>query len=416
MKKFDIPIYFRSPVISVVKNSRKQNDPRKKDYSPSVLDFGPVKFLIARHFGFCYGVENAIEIAYKTVEQNKGKRIFLLSEMIHNPSVNDDLRNKGVRFIREHNGNQIVNWDELNRDDIVIVPAFGTTLEIQQILKERGINPYKYDTTCPFVEKVWNRAEQLGSKEYTIIVHGKYKHEETIATFSHSQKDSPTVVVRDISEAEKLCDVISGKISADEFYRLFEHKLSKGFDVSKDLDRVGVVNQTTMLATETQAIADLIRKTMIEKFGAENIGRHFADTSDTLCYATYDNQRATLGLIDSHADFAVVVGGYNSSNTSHIVELCEEKLPVYFISGADKIISESVIKHYDIHTHRELTAEGWLSKDSMPSGSSVKIILTSGASCPDAILDEVLHKIISYFPQAKSVESALEPFMTEANN
>ena len=416
MKKFDIPIYFRSPVISVVKDSRKQHDPRKKDYSPSVLDFGPVKFLIARHFGFCYGVENAIEIAYKTVEQNEGKRIFLLSEMIHNPSVNDDLRNKGVRFIREHNGNQIISWDELNADDIVIVPAFGTTLEIQQILKERGINPYKYDTTCPFVEKVWNRAEQLGGKNYTIIVHGKYKHEETIATFSHSEKDSPTVVVRDINEAQKLCDVISGKIPAKEFYELFNHKLSKGFDVSKDLDRVGVVNQTTMLATETQAIADLMKKTMIEKYGEENIGEHFADTSDTLCYATYDNQRATLGLIDSHADFAIVVGGYNSSNTSHIVELCEEKLPVYFISGADKIISESVIKHYDIHSHSELTTEGWLLKDNRPPESSVKIILTSGASCPDAILDEVLHKIISYFPEAKTIEMALEPFMTETNN
>ena len=416
MKKFDIPIYFRSPVISVVKDSRKQHDPRKKDYSPSVLDFGPVKFLIARHFGFCYGVENAIEIAYKTVEQNEGKRIFLLSEMIHNPSVNDDLRNKGVRFIREHNGNQIISWDELNADDIVIVPAFGTTLEIQQILKERGINPYKYDTTCPFVEKVWNRAEQLGGKDYTIIVHGKYKHEETIATFSHSEKDSPTVVVRDINEAQKLCDVISGKIPAKEFYELFNHKLSKGFDVSKDLDRVGVVNQTTMLATETQAIADLMKKTMIEKYGEENISEHFADTSDTLCYATYDNQRATLGLIDSHADFAIVVGGYNSSNTSHIVELCEEKLPVYFISGADKIISESVIKHYDIHSHSELTTEGWLLKDNRPPESSVKIILTSGASCPDAILDEVLHKIISYFPEAKTIEMALEPFMTETNN
>ena len=416
MKKFDIPIYFRSPVISVVKDSRKQHDPRKKDYSPSVLDFGPVKFLIARHFGFCYGVENAIEIAYKTVEQNEGKRIFLLSEMIHNPSVNDDLRNKGVRFIREHNGNQIISWDELNADDIVIVPAFGTTLEIQQILKERGINPYKYDTTCPFVEKVWNRAEQLGGKNYTIIVHGKYKHEETIATFSHSEKDSPTVVVRDINEAQKLCDVISGKIPAKEFYELFNHKLSKGFDVSKDLDRVGVVNQTTMLATETQAIADLMKKTMIEKYGEENISEHFADTSDTLCYATYDNQRATLGLIDSHADFAIVVGGYNSSNTSHIVELCEEKLPVYFISGADKIISESVIKHYDIHSHSELTTEGWLLKDNRPPESSVKIILTSGASCPDAILDEVLHKIISYFPEAKTIEMALEPFMTETNN
>ena len=416
MKKFDIPIYFRSPVISVVKDSRKQHDPRKKDYSPSVLDFGPVKFLIARHFGFCYGVENAIEIAYKTVEQNEGKRIFLLSEMIHNPSVNDDLRNKGVRFIREHNGNQIISWDELNADDIVIVPAFGTTLEIQQILKERGINPYKYDTTCPFVEKVWNRAEQLGGKDYTIIVHGKYKHEETIATFSHSEKDSPTVVVRDINEAQKLCDVISGKIPAKEFYELFNHKLSKGFDVSKDLDRVGVVNQTTMLATETQAIADLMKKTMIEKYGEENISEHFADTSDTLCYATYDNQRATLGLIDSHADFAIVVGGYNSSNTSHIVELCEEKLPVYFISGADRIISESVIKHYDIHSHSELTTEGWLLKDNRPPESSVKIILTSGASCPDAILDEVLHKIISYFPEAKTIEMALEPFMTETNN
>jgi 4-hydroxy-3-methylbut-2-enyl diphosphate reductase len=416
MKKFDIPIYFRSPVISVVKDSRKQHDPRKKDYSPSVLDFGPVKFLIARHFGFCYGVENAIEIAYKTVEQNEGKRIFLLSEMIHNPSVNDDLRNKGVRFIREHNGNQIISWDELNADDIVIVPAFGTTLEIQQILKERGINPYKYDTTCPFVEKVWNRAEQLGGKNYTIIVHGKYKHEETIATFSHSEKDSPTVVVRDINEAQKLCDVISGKIPAKEFYELFNHKLSKGFDVSKDLDRVGVVNQTTMLATETQAIADLMKKTMIEKYGEENISEHFADTSDTLCYATYDNQRATLGLIDSHADFAIVVGGYNSSNTSHIVELCEEKLPVYFISGADRIISESVIKHYDIHSHSELTTEGWLLKNNRPLESSVKIILTSGASCPDAILDEVLHKIISYFPEAKTIEMALEPFMTETNN
>jgi 4-hydroxy-3-methylbut-2-enyl diphosphate reductase len=413
MKKFDIPLYFRSPVISVVKNSRKQQDPRKKDYSPSELDFGPVKFLIARHFGFCYGVENAIEIAYKTVEQNEGKRIFLLSEMIHNPSVNDDLKSRGVRFIMEHNGNQIIGWDELNGDDIVIVPAFGTTLEIQQILKERGINPYKYDTTCPFVEKVWNRAEQLGSKDYTIIVHGKYRHEETIATFSHSEKDSPTVVVRDISEAQNLCDVILGKITADDFYRLFEYKHSKGFDVSKDLDCVGVVNQTTMLATETQAIADLMRKTMIKKFGEGNISEHFADTSDTLCYATYDNQRATQGLIESHADFAIVVGGYNSSNTSHIVELCEEKLPVYFISGADKIISESAMRHYDIHSNSELTTRNWLFKVNEKDSSSVKIILTSGASCPDAILDEVLQKIVSYFPDAKTVENALEPFRAE---
>lgn len=431
MKKFDIPFYFRSPVISVVKNYRKLHDPRKKDYSPSILDFGPVRFLIARHFGFCYGVENAIEIAYKTLEENAGKRIYLLSEMIHNPNVNEDLKSMGVKFLREHNGNQLISWNELNSDDIVIVPAFGTTLEIQQILKERGIDPYKYDTTCPFVEKVWNRAETLGTKEYTIIVHGKYKHEETIATFSHSQKNSPTVVVRDLAEAKQLANIILGNIPPGQFYGLFKDKYSPGFDEKKDLIRVGVVNQTTMLASETQAIADLFRKTMEEKYKPENIDEHFADTSDTLCYATYDNQLATNGLIESKADFAIVVGGYNSSNTSHIVELVEEKLPVYFISGADKIISQKEISHFDIHSQRELKTAKWLdfrsdynsnfnsfifdknesaeynkSKNIKPAD----IILTSGASCPDAILDEVLRKIVSFFPDAKSIEAVLEEF------
>nr|HMT10188.1 4-hydroxy-3-methylbut-2-enyl diphosphate reductase [Ignavibacteria bacterium] len=235
MKKFDIPIYYRSPVISVVKNARKITDPRKKDYTPSVLDFGPVRFLIARHFGFCYGVENAIEIAYKSLEQNEGKRVFLLSEMIHNPNVNNDLLERGVRFLREHNGKQLIPWDELKSDDIVIVPAFGTTLEIQQMLKDRGIDPYEYDTTCPFVEKVWNRAEALGKKHYTIVVHGKYNHEETIATFSHSKQNSPTVVVRNAEETGLLRDIILGKIPAEQFYSMFEGKYSSGFNVNTDL-------------------------------------------------------------------------------------------------------------------------------------------------------------------------------------
>lgn len=410
MKKFDIPVYYRSLIISLVKDARKIMDPRKKDYSPTVLDFGPVKFLIARHFGFCYGVENAIEIAYKTVENNNGKSIFLLSEMIHNPSVNEDLKRRGVRFLREHNGKQIIPWDELKEDDIVIVPAFGTTIEIQQILKERGIDPYMYDTTCPFVEKVWNRAEFLGAKGYTIIVHGKFDHEETIATFSHSRKDSPTVIVRNIEETRLLAGIIKGEIEPDEFYRLFEDKYSAGFDITKDLNKVGVVNQTTMLATETQSIADLIRSAMSEKFGEVNIKEHFADTSDTLCYATYDNQLATEGLIESRADFAIVVGGYNSSNTSHIVELCEGKLPVYFISGADRIVSEWEISHFDTHTHKELETSGWLTRN---SGKPTSIILTSGASCPDSILDEVLRKIIAFFPESRILEDVLEPFENE---
>lgn len=412
MKKFDIPIYYRSPVISVVKNARKITDPRKKDYTPSVLDFGSVKFHIARHFGFCYGVENAIEIAYKSLEENKGKRVFLLSEMIHNPNVNEDLKNRGVKFLREHNGKQIIPWEDLNPEDIVIVPAFGTTIEIQDILKQHGINPYLYDTTCPFVEKVWNRAETLGKKDYTIIVHGKYNHEETIATFSHSKQNSATLIVRNIEETKILCGIMKGEIPAEKFYEFFEGKFSKGFDVNKDLFRVGVVNQTTMLATETQAIADMIKTTMEEKFGKDNIKEHYADTSDTLCYATYDNQQATLGLLNDNADFAIIVGGYNSSNTSHIVELCGEKLPAYFISGEDKIISPETISHFDIRTQSEKTTDNWLvKKDNIPT----EIILTSGASCPDAILDEVLQKIVSFFPGAKSVEEALEPFRISAN-
>lgn len=413
MKKFDIPIYFRSPVISVVKNARKVTDPRKKDYTPSVLDFGPVKFHIARHFGFCYGVENAIEIAYRSLGQNPGKRVFLLSEMIHNPSVNSDLFARGVRFIREHNGKQLINWENLDSNDIVIVPAFGTTLEIQQKLANRGIDPYKYDTTCPFVEKVWNRAESLGKKNYTIIVHGKYNHEETIATFSHSKQNSPTLIVRNIEETKNLCEIILGNRPAEEFYNLFSGKYSNGFDVNRDLKHIGVVNQTTMLATETQSIADMIKDTMVKKFGEQNIRDHYADTSDTLCYATYDNQQATMGLLNSGGDFAIVVGGYNSSNTSHIVELCEEKLPVYFISGADKIISENEIKHYNIHTNSEMETAGWIKTE---ENKPVEIILTSGASCPDAILDEVLQKIVSFFPDASSVEEALEPFKAESLN
>lgn len=412
MKKFDIPIYYRSPVISLVKNARKITDPRKKDYTPSVLDFGPVKFHIARHFGFCYGVENAIEIAYKSLEESNGKRVFLLSEMIHNPNVNEDLKSRGVRFIREHNGRQLIPWEDLRSDDVVIVPAFGTTIEIQEILKQHGIDPYLYDTTCPFVEKVWNRAEALGKKDYTIIVHGKYNHEETIATFSHSIQNSPTVIVRNIEETQKLCDIILGKEAFSEFYSLFENKFSNGFDVTKDFKKVGVVNQTTMLATETQAIADLIKQTMENKYGKEKIKEHYADTSDTLCYATYDNQQATMGLLNSNADFAIVVGGYNSSNTSHIVELCEEKLPVYFISGEDKIISENEISHFDIHSQSEKTTTGWLVKNHKPT----EIILTSGASCPDAILDEVLQKIVSFFPGSVSIEEALEPFKISASN
>ncbi len=403
MKNFEIPQFYRSSFITKIKNSRKQSDPRKKDFTPTLLDFGSLRFFLARHFGFCYGVENAIEIAYKTIEENRGKRIFLLSEIIHNPGVNNDLLSLGVKFLMDTHGNQIFDWDTLSSDDIVIIPAFGTTLEIERKLNELGINPYRYNTTCPFVEKVWNRSESLGKQEYTIIIHGKHYHEETRATFSHSQVNGASIIVRNLQEAKILADIILGEKDENIFYSFFEGKYSKNFDVKKDLVRVGVVNQTTMLASETQEIADLFRDTMIKKFGVENIKHHFADTRDTLCYATYDNQQATYGLLEIKADFAIVVGGYNSSNTSHIVELCEEKLPTYFISSEEKILSKDKISHFNIHNKTELISINYI-----PDKFPVDIILTSGASCPDAVVESVLRKLHSFFPDAKDVDETIK--------
>ncbi|MBO9730794.1 MAG: 4-hydroxy-3-methylbut-2-enyl diphosphate reductase [Chitinophaga sp.] len=394
MKTFNVPVIYRSPLISAIKNQRKQQDRMKKDFSPTELDFGPIKILLARHFGFCYGVENAIEIAFKTVDENPGKRIFLLSEMIHNPHVNNDLLDRGVQFIMDTSGRQLVPWEQLQPDDIVIIPAFGTTLETEKQLASLGIEPLKYNTTCPFVERVWNKAEQIGQKNYTVIVHGKPKHEETRATFSHSQAGTPTVVVKDIKEAALLAEFITGERPPEEFYELFKGQYSTGFDAAKDLQRVGVVNQTTMLATETQAIADYIRQVMVNTFGLTEAttGERFADTRDTLCYATNDNQTAVTGMLQEPADLAIVVGGYNSSNTSHLVELCEEKLPTYFISSPEHMLSSTAINHWDFHHKKEINGDTFL-----PQKDQVTILLTSGASCPDALVEGVIRRLLSFY-------------------
>jgi len=402
MKQFDIPTNYRSSFISTIKKSRKETDPRKKDFTPTLLDFGPVQFYIARHFGFCFGVENAIEIAYKAVEENPGKRIYLLSQMIHNPSVNADLRAMGIQFIMDTQGNQFVEWNQLTSDDIVIIPAFGTTLEIEAKLIELGIEIQKYNTTCPFVTKVWKQSEKLGKDEYTIIIHGKHKHEETRATFSHSSDFSPSIVVKDMEEAKKLGEFIEGNMSVTEFHKLFQGNYSKGFDPEKHLIRVGVVNQTTMLASDTQAIADYFKETMATIHGSENLDQHFADTRDTLCYATNDNQQATFGLLEKEADLAIVVGGFNSSNTSHLVELCEEKLPTYFISSVEEILSSKKLRHFNFHEKQML-----MTKDFLPEKNPVKIILTSGASCPDAVVDGVMDKLLSFYPEHKLKETIL---------
>ena len=411
-RKFDVPAYYRSPIISLVKKARQVTDPRKRDLCPSMLDFGPVRFKISRHFGFCYGVENAIEIAYRALEDNPDKQIYLLSEMIHNPRVNDDLRQRGIQFLCDTSGRQLIPFDHLTPDDIVIVPAFGTTLEIQEDLALRGIDPYAFNTTCPFVEKVWKKSHDIGSLNYTVVVHGKRHHEETRATFSHAKAEAPVVIVRDLEEAKQLARVIRGEASKEFFYEYFVDRHSPDFDPDKHLKRVGVVNQTTMLATETQAIAKLLRQAMIARYGEKDIDEHFADTNDTLCYATKENQDATVALIDDGGDVAVVVGGYNSSNTSHLVELCEERMPTYFICDADEMSSPKRIRHLNIHTRSVAVTSDWLPLDSK-NGSPIDVVLTAGASCPDSLLDDTLHKIVAWFPAAHSVDAVIAPFQEQ---
>ncbi|MES2799991.1 MAG: 4-hydroxy-3-methylbut-2-enyl diphosphate reductase [Bacteroidota bacterium] len=404
MKSFDIPAFYRSPIISKVKEFRKKNDPRKKDFTPTRLNFGKVEFLIARHFGFCYGVENAIEISYRALKENPDKRIFLLSQMIHNPEVNSDLTNNGIVFIQDTNGNQLIPWEEIKKEDVVIIPAFGTTLEIKAILENIGVDTKAYNTTCPFVEKVWNRSEKLGNDQHTIIIHGKYNHEETRATFSHSRANAPSLIIKDKKEAEFLGEIILGTRAIEEFFHFFEGKFSANFDPVSDLIKIGVVNQTTMLASETQAIADYLRQIMLQKYGEEDIKNHSADTRDTLCYATNDNQSATLGLLEEDADLAIVVGGYNSSNTTHLVELLEQKFPTFFINSSDSFDSINSIEYFDIHKKEVVNSNNFIPSDI----ENLKIVITSGASCPDAIVDGVIQKIVALLDVKISIESALD--------
>ncbi len=273
---------------------------------------------------------------------------------------------------------------------------------------DAGVEIEQYNTTCPFVEKVWNRAQAIAKNNYSVIVHGKPQHEETRATFSHSAAHSPTIVVKDMNEAIELASYILGKKDPKDFYTEFKGQYSDGFNVETDLERIGVVNQTTMLASDTQAIAEYLKQVMIKKYdlSESNIEERFADTRDTLCYATNDNQGAVYSLLDTPADLAIVVGGYNSSNTSHLVELCEEKLPTYFIRSEEEIVSSKQINHYKIHRKEEVTSLSYL-----PEKKPVKILLTSGASCPDALVEGVIKKIVSFFNCEKTIDDLIKEFI-----
>jgi len=393
MKKFEIPQHFRSSFTGKVKQIRRTIDPRKKDWSPTRIEADKFSFVFPRHMGFCYGVENAIEIAYKAIQENPGKRIFLLGEMIHNPAVNEDLLSMGVRFIMDTAGRRLLDWNELNGNDIVITPAFGTTLEIAAELEQLGVDVKKYNTTCPFVEKVWKRSHEIGEVGYTIVIHGKYKHEETRATFSHAQRNAKSIIVRDMKEAKWIADFVEGRMDEQQFRQLFEGKYSEDFDPNFDFQRIGVVNQTTMLATETEEIAAFLKQVVQSKYGAEA----FADTRDTLCYATNENQMAVMELLQVPADFSIVIGGHKSSNTFQLATILNTKMRTYFIEDATAI-EGNIIRHLDLKT-MEIRTDAIDLKENQNS-----ICLVSGASCPDTLVDEVVSKIcevsqVSYQPE-----------------
>lgn len=402
-RKFEIPDIYKSTIITKVKEHQLVADPRRRNFIPTLLDFGPLHIIIPRHFGFCFGVQNAIEIAYRTIDQHSGKRIFFLSEMIHNPTVNKDLISKGVRFIFEPSGKQLINWDDLTPKDIVVVPAFGTTIEIQNELNMRGIDPYSFDTTCPFVEKVWKRGIELGTKGYANVIHGKHTHEETRATFSHVAKSGPAVVILDVKEAEILADIISGDRPNNDFQKYFSTKSTPDFQPERDLKKFGVINQTTMLATETQEIMEILKSAIIKKYGEADVLAHFADTSDTLCYATNENQTSTIHALESHADLAFVVGGYNSSNTSHLVELSENKVKTFFVKDESEIKSRNEIHHFNWREKKMEIAHQWFPENKRP----LKVIMNSGASCPDSTLDGVILKLLGFFESHEEIENVL---------
>lgn len=388
-RKFEIPGFYRSGIVTALKQARNDQDQRKQDLAPTTIDCGSVVFKIARHFGFCFGVENAIDIAYRAVRENPGRRVFLLSEMIHNPHVNNDLRSRGVKFLRSTCGEQLIPFSDLSAEDVVIVPAFGTTVELFAELNARGIDPKRYNATCPFVEKVWKRASQLGVAGYTVVIHGKHFHEETKATFSHAELSAPSVIIRDMSEAQRLAKFIRGEGDETLFRAEFEGKFSPHFRPDAHLKKIGVVNQTTMLATETQAIAEFLREVMRELHGDAELSQHFADTRDTLCYATYENQEAVGALVESGGDVALVVGGYNSSNTFHLARICARKLPTFYVKDADEILSIEKIRHLSLTSHEVEIAHEWFPVESVRR----TVLITAGASCPDALVEAVITRV-----------------------
>ena len=351
-----------------------------------VLALGDLTFKLAGEFGFCYGVDRAVEYAYETRTKFPDRRIFLVGEIIHNPHVNSKLRAMGVMFLERSDGAEL-ELGSVTPNDVVILPAFGVT--VRDFERLRGIGCVLVDTTCGSVLNVWKRVDSYAKDGFTAIIHGKYYHEETKATSSQVTKypGGHYLVVRDMAEAREVCNHIEGAGSGERLLELFAGKLSPGFEPDRDLVRVGVANQTTMLSGESLAIAAELRNSMSQRYGETALAEHFR-TFDTICSATQDRQDAVLKLIAEPLDLMVVIGGYNSSNTTHLAAICHEKVPTYHVEDASCIEPEAgAIRFRPVSDQAEQRRDGWL-----PAGP-LTIGITAGASTPNNKIGETIVRI-----------------------
>jgi 4-hydroxy-3-methylbut-2-enyl diphosphate reductase len=411
---------YQSKLCSAIKLLARQHE--RSATAPITLNFGAVEYLIPSHFGFCLGVKNAIERAYETLAGNPGRRVFMLSELIHNPFVNEDLCRRGLRYLQTDKGVPFtvagqplqtgevsaLIWDSLTPEDIVIIPAFGATDEDKAKLVRKGIAVYPHDATCMLVEKVWKAARSYGREGYTVIIHGKVEHEETKATFSNTQRHAPAVIVRNLAEVGELTKIITSDdpIERQRFYELFAGKHTKGFDVNTDLERIAVVNQTTLLMNETLAIIEHLRSAFTARFGeagAHRVGG--GGRRDTLCYATQVNQDALGRALAEPLHAAFVIGGTNSSNTYQLYRLCAEKLGdfAYFIQSERNIPSIGFCDHFVFPAHGSMTAGHTESRPLWSENQAPlprRILLTGGASCPDGLIQQVITRINGFFEPA----------------
>ncbi len=342
---------------------------------------GEVTIHLAEAFGFCWGVERAVAMAYETRQHFPNERIWITNEIIHNPSVNQRLREMKVGFIEVIDGNK--DFSVVDKGDVVILPAFGASVTEMQLLNDKSCTIV--DTTCPWVSKVWNSVEKHKKRQYTSIIHGKYGHEETVATSSFA---GTYLVVLNLEQANYVCDYILNGGNKKEFLDKFKNAHSEGFDPDSDLERLGIANQTTMLKSETEQIGKLFEGTMLKKYGPANLNEHFM-SFNTICDATQERQDAMLELVEQKLDLMVVIGGFNSSNTTHLQEIAIERgIPSYHIDSATRIKPNNTIEYKPLG--QELAVkENWL-----PNGSII-VGVTSGASTPDIVVEAVIEEIFA---------------------